>query len=98
VADHVPPLIYGPITYRELGYMGNVENSYYHNRLMIVENGVAKSYNTMHHYNIPEVVFNYLTAGDYCKSDSCAHLDRNLAIDKTLYLPRYYQLMAHASQ
>ena len=98
VADHVPPLIYGPITYRELQYMGNVDNSYYHNRLMIVENGKPTSHQTVHHYNIPQIVFNYLTAGQYCQTDACAHLNAHQAHEKADYLPKYFQLMAHAAQ
>ncbi len=98
VADHVPPLIYGPITYRELNYMGNVENSYYHNRLLIVENGKPTSHQTIHHYNIPQIVFNYLSMGQYCQTDACAYLDARHAYDKASYLPKYFQLMAHAAQ
>lgn len=98
VSDHVPPLVYGPITYRELDYMDNVENSYYHNRLMIIENGVPRKYATVHHYNIPQIVFNYLTKGGYCKTEHCAHLNTRYARDKSQYLPQYYRLMAHASQ
>ncbi|HEY5603634.1 MAG TPA: sulfatase-like hydrolase/transferase [Gammaproteobacteria bacterium] len=98
VADHVPPLIYGPITYRELGYLGNIENSYYHNRLMIVENGTPKTYNTIHHYGIPDIVYDYLTAGHYCRNNGCAHTDTRIAQDKAQYLPQYFHLMAHASQ
>jgi len=97
VADHVPPLVYGPITYRELGYMGNQQQAQYHNRLMVVEDGVPKRYSTIHHYNLPQVMFNYLTAGQYCRNQACAHLGKRLATEREQYLPRYYQLMAHAS-
>jgi phosphoglycerol transferase MdoB-like AlkP superfamily enzyme len=97
-ADHVPPLIYGPITYRELGYMGNIENSYYHNRLLILENGKPKTYKTTHHYGIPQIVYDYLTDGHYCRSYACEHIDNRIAQDKSHYLPQYFQLMAHASQ
>lgn len=97
VADHVPPLVYGPDTYRALNYLGNIENSYYHNRLLIVENGAATTYNTIHHYNMPQLVFNYLTAGQFCQREACAHLDKTIISDKTKYLPGYYRLMAHAS-
>jgi phosphoglycerol transferase MdoB-like AlkP superfamily enzyme len=98
VSDHVPPLIYGPITYRELKYMDNVDGGYYLNRLMIVEDGKPATHQTIHHYNIPQIIFNYLTAGQYCLSDACAHLDTQLAHDKASYLANYFQLMAHAAQ
>jgi len=98
LADHVPPLIYGPITYRELKYMGNVDDSNHINRLMIIENGKPTSYQTIHHYNVPQIVFNYLTAGQYCLTDDCAHLNAHIAQDKASYLPKYFQLMAHAAQ
>jgi len=96
-ADHVPPLVYGPNTYRDLNYMGNIENSYYHNRIMIVENGKPKAYNTIHHYHIPQLLFNYLSGGQYCEQVGCAHLDRSIVQDKLKLLPDYFRLMAHAS-
>jgi len=96
-ADHVPPLVYGPNTYRDLNYMGNIENSYYHNRLMVVENGIAKNYHTIHHYNIPQILFNYLSSGQYCQQTGCAHLDSSIVQDKLKLLPDYFRLMAHAS-
>ena len=96
-ADHVPPLVYGPNTYRDLNYMGNIENSYYYNRLMVVENGSPKTYNTIHHYNIPQLLFNYLSAGKYCAQTECAHLYNSIVQDKMKLLPDYFRLMAHAS-
>jgi len=98
VSDHVPPLRNGPNTYRELGYMNNVEQSYYYNRIMIVENGEPVAHGNLRHYDIPDVVLNYVTDGHYCRNNSCAFLAATPGQDRESLLDRYYLLMAHASE
>lgn len=99
VSDHVPPLSYGPDTYKKLGYMKNIENSVHYNRIVIIENGKAVKYNTMHHYDIPKVVLNYLTKGRYCKENLCNFSDQNQTTkDNKPLFDAYMTIMAHATE
>ena len=98
MSDHVPPLRNGPNTYRELGYMNNVEQGYYYNRIMIVANGEPVVYGNLRHYDIPDVVLNYVTDGHYCRNNSCAFLAESPAKPRESLLDKYYLLMAHASE
>lgn len=99
VSDHVPPLSYGPDTYKKLNYLNNIEESIHYNRILIIENGKAVKYNTMHHYDIPKVVLNYLTKGRYCKENSCNFTAQNLATrDNQPLFDAYMTIMAHATE
>ncbi|TPW16701.1 MAG: sulfatase, partial [Halothiobacillaceae bacterium] len=98
VSDHVPPLQFGPNTYRDLSYLDNREGSYYHNRLMIIEDGVVKKYAKMHHYDIQKVVFNYITQGAYCRENGCDFLQNRFNPDRSALRERYFTLMAHATE
>ncbi len=98
VSDHVPPLVYGPITYEKLEYHDNSERLPHQNRLMIIEQGEPKLYNTAHHYELNRVVYNYISGGNYCQNHGCPHLKPESAIAKEDYLEQYLRLMAHASE
>lgn len=98
VSDHVPPLVYGPITYQKLEYLNNSEELPRQNRLMIIEHGQPKLYHTPHHYELNHVVYNYISGGDYCRNHGCPHLKPESAIAKGDYLEQYLRLMAHASE
>lgn len=98
VSDHVPPLVYGPGTYKNLAYIDHSEGSYYKNRLMIIEHGKPKVYNIIHHYELNQVVYNYISGGSYCQSRNCPHLKPETAIARGDYLEQYLRLMAHASE
>jgi len=98
VSDHVPPLRNGPNTYRELHYMDNVKNSFYLNRLMIIENGKPVSSHPIKHYNLPDVVYNYISSGEFCRDKSCAFRDKENSPDLQSLLEKYYVLMSHASE
>ena len=98
VSDHVPPLRNGPNTYRELAYMDNIEDSYYYNKLLIIENGEPVAYSRMRHFDLPDVVLNFITQGQYCHVQDCPHLTETPLQDRMSYLDRYYILMAHASE
>lgn len=94
VSDHLPPLDDGTVTYKNLGYLDNIDDSTSYNRIAIIENGVAKKYRTIHHYDIPSLVYNYLTDGWYCQQNACnlfqeTHPRRD-------YFERYMRVMAHA--
>ncbi len=71
VSDHLPPLSSGAETYNTFQYMKNIDQSIYYNRLVVLENGKAKQYDVMHHYDIPKLIANYLTDGAYCRTHQC---------------------------
>jgi len=98
VSDHVPPLNYGPNTYKALAYMGNVEGSYYFNRALVLENGKPRAYTTLHHYDMPELIYNYMTNGHYCRAHECEFRKAGTVRDRLAHLKRYFALMAHASE
>lgn len=96
VSDHLPPL-QGLGTYRQLGYLDNRQNSLYLNRLIVVENGVVTALPTIHHYDIPQVVLNYLSSGLYCRENSCQSTqESDQQDDRLLFHEKYLRLMAHA--
>lgn len=96
VSDHLPPL-QGLTTYRQLGYLDNRQNSFYLNRLIVVENGVVTALPTIHHYDIPQVILNYLSSGLYCRENSCNFTEESDQRDDRERLhEKYLRLMAHA--
>jgi len=97
MSDHVPPLRNGPNTYNALHYMGNIPQSYYYNRIGIFVDGKIRHYPTLHHYDIPAVIRDYLSDGAYCKQHRCDYLQPSPAPREAL-LPAYLRLMAHASE
>lgn len=97
MSDHVPPLRNGPNTYNALHYMNNIENSYYYNRIAIFINGHIRHYPTLHHYDVPGLILDYLTDGAYCKQHTCDYLQHEHKL-REAYLPAYLRLMAHASE
>lgn len=96
ISDHVPPLRNGPNTYRALRYMDNREDSYFYNRLAILEDGKAKVYPAMHHYDMPSLVLNYLSGGKYCQDHDCDYLSTGKHKEREDYMEQYMRLMAHA--
>ncbi len=96
VSDHLPPL-QGLGTYRQLDYLDNRQNSFYLNRLIVVENGVVTALPTIHHYDIPKVIINYLSSGMYCRENSCHFIkESDQQEDRHLLHEKYLRLMAHA--
>lgn len=98
VSDHVPPLRNGPNTYQALRYMDNIDQSYYYNRIAIIENGVVKQYPPISHYELPPLILNYLSDGTYCQTNRCAFLNHKQRLARQEYLDDYMTLMAHASE
>lgn len=97
VSDHVPPLQFGPNTYNALRYMDNRERSYYYNRLAIIENGQPVKFDPIHHYDLPDLVVDYLTDGRHCAARPCAYRSPQQP-PREAYLDKYLVLMAHASE
>ena len=98
VSDHLPPLTYGPNTYRDLNYLGGVKDAIHKNRIFFIENGKAVQYSTIHHFDIPRIVLNYVTKGNYCQEHACDFKsDEEPAIDKTAeHRDEYMSIMAQA--
>jgi phosphoglycerol transferase MdoB-like AlkP superfamily enzyme len=70
ISDHLPGL-YGPNTYEKLNYADKNKDQLHLNRVFFFENGKAVHYNTLHHYDIPDIILNYLSNGSYCKTQDC---------------------------
>ena len=98
ISDHLPPLRNGPNTYNALGYLENRDNSYYYNRIAILEKGQAKLYPVIYHYELPTLILDYLTDGAYCQQQPCAHRESAQRMTKDDYMERYMRLMAHAAE
>ena len=87
VSDHLPPLEYGPNTYEAYDYLGQQEEFLYLNRIFFVENGRSVEYNTIHHYEVPNIILNYV---------SRAAKGRNGTVDTPAYYKAYLTIMAQA--
>lgn len=98
ISDHVPPLRNGPNTYEALAYLDGAENSYYHNRLAIIDSGQPRVWPLIHHYEIPALVLNYLSEGMYCQTQGCSFTDNAETSSEDERLDAYLRLMAHASE
>jgi phosphoglycerol transferase MdoB-like AlkP superfamily enzyme len=89
VSDHLPPLDRGINSYKGLRYLNNVEDSTHVNRILIVENGKVVQHKTIHHYEIPFVIYDYLTSRRFCSENNCVQSGKR---DEQ----RYMSLMARA--
>ncbi|HEY0633862.1 MAG TPA: sulfatase-like hydrolase/transferase [Gammaproteobacteria bacterium] len=98
IADHVPPLDNGPNTYEALRYLDNRDNSYYYNRIAILENGTATVYPELHHFELPALILNYASKGAYCRQQACSFTAPDQSLAREAYMERYLQLMAHAAE
>lgn len=94
VSDHLPPLIDGVKSYTKLKYLVNIDDSIYYNRILIIENGKPVKYNILHHYDIPDLIFNYLTDGKHCLKNECNIFE--VKKEKLEYFDDYMNIMAHA--
>jgi phosphoglycerol transferase MdoB-like AlkP superfamily enzyme len=94
ISDHLPPLEDGTGSYKKLGYLNNIAESTAYNRILVLENGKPVRYRNLHHYDVPSIVFNYLSGGWYCKNQAC-NLFRATR-ERADYYERYMRLMAHA--
>ena len=70
MSDHLPGY-YGPSTFEKLNYAGGDKDQLHINRVFFFENGRAVQYGAIHHYDIPDIILNYLTGGSYCDTKSC---------------------------
>lgn len=98
VSDHLPPGQHGRRSFQKLRYLDNSSESLHMNRIMIIEGGKAKKFTTMHHYDIPALVFNSITDGLYCKINTCGFAENKLLDDRMKRHDDYMRVMAHASE
>ncbi len=97
VSDHVPPGIFGRKSYEKLRYLNNKDDSIHMNRIMVIEDGKVKKLATIHHYDVPAMVLNYVTKGAYCKERSCGFTENKFLDDRMKRHDDYMRLMAHAT-
>ncbi len=97
VSDHLPALTYGPNTYRELNYLAGVEKDINLNRIFFIENSKVVRYSTINHYEVPQIILNYVTQGQYCKDGHCGFTSGDTSDEeKTAYREEYLTIMARA--
>ena len=97
VSDHVPPGIFGRKSYDKLRYLNNKDDSIHMNRIMVIEDGKVKKYTTVHHYDVPAMVLNYVTKGAYCKEHACGFAENKFLDDRMQRHEEYMRVMAHAT-
>ena len=71
VSDHVPPLDEGTTSYKDFRYLDNIDDSTHLNRILVVEDGKVVRHKTIHHYNVPSLIYDYLTNQSYCAQNNC---------------------------
>lgn len=71
VSDHLPPLDEGTKSYRNFRYLDNTGDSTHMNRILVVEDGEVVRYQTIHHYDIPSLIYDYLTDKQFCAQIKC---------------------------
>jgi len=72
VSDHVPPLDEGTDSYEDFRYLDNIDDSIHMNRILVVENGKVVRHQTIHHYQVPSLIYDYLTQEKFCAQHNCA--------------------------
>lgn len=100
ISDHVPPGQHGRKSFAELHYLDNSDAALLMNRILIIEDGKAKQYATIHHYDVPALVLNAITQGAYCQEheNECGFAQGKLVDDRMARHDDYLRLMAHASE
>jgi phosphoglycerol transferase MdoB-like AlkP superfamily enzyme len=71
VSDHVPPLDKGIDSYKDFRYLDNIDDSIHMNRILVVEDGKVVRHETIHHYQVPSLIYDYLTEGKFCAQHKC---------------------------
>ncbi len=71
VSDHVPPLDKGTDSYKDFRYLDNVDDNIHMNRILVVENGNVVRHETIHHYQVPSLIYDYLTGEKFCAQHHC---------------------------
>lgn len=88
VSDHLPPLDEGIKSYKDFRYLDNSADSTHMNRIVVVENGKVIQQQTMHHYQVPALIYNYLTSGKFCAQNDCSPSSAKREDDYRLLISR----------
>lgn len=95
VSDHLP-LLGASDSYTRLGYLGDLPDAIHHTRMLVVVDGRPVVHSgPLHHYDVPSMIYDYLTDGWYCTTHAC-NLDRETR-PKAEYQGDYMRLMANAA-
>jgi hypothetical protein len=95
VGDHLPTIEpvdkikYGYKAYGILGYLGGIDNAHRYSFLFITCSGKKILFEHVSHYNIPEIILDCLTDGEYCSRSKCF-------LPRENYHDRYVNIMAQA--
>jgi phosphoglycerol transferase MdoB-like AlkP superfamily enzyme len=89
VSDHLPPLDEGEKSYQDFGYLNNVTDAKHLNRILVVEDGKVVRHNLIHHYDVPSLIYDYLTNQSFCAKNDCV-------LSSSEREEKYMYLMAHA--
>ena len=95
ISDHLP-WVYGIETYKKLGYAAGYQNFDRVNRVFFFEAGRAVHYETIHHYDIPDLILNYITQGTHCKHHACNFKTSKEPVVKKDHEEAYMTIMANA--
>ncbi len=87
ISDHLP-WVYGPETYKTLGYLSGRDKFELINRVFFFEAGRAVQYDMIHHYDIPDLILDFITGGSHCANHAC-----NFKAAVTPAAPRNYEEM-----
>jgi len=98
VSDHLPPGQHGRRSFQKLRYLDNSNESLHMNRIMIIEEGKPKKYAVIHHYDVPAIVYNFVSSGAYCKVNTCGFVENKLLDDRMRRHDDYMRIMAHAAK
>lgn len=101
ISDHLPPLSGWIQGYGDLKYLPQVEDNLHVNRVFFIENGRPVRFNTIRHYDVPEIVLNFITKGDYCRDNDCSfargrETKEEQRIDKMVRWDDYMTIMSRA--
>ncbi len=95
ISDHLP-WVYGIETYKKLGYAAKEKNFDLINRVFFFQAGKAVQYETIHHYDVPDLILNYITGGTHCKSHACGFKTSKEPVVKKDHEEAYMTIMANA--
>jgi phosphoglycerol transferase MdoB-like AlkP superfamily enzyme len=95
ISDHLPGL-FDAHTFQKLNYAGGAEDQLHLNRIFFFENGKAVQYDTIHHYDIPDIIMNYLTDGSYCATQGCQFKTPKNQVAREGYDEAYMSILANA--
>ena len=90
--DHLPALAHGMQSYSELQYLPSAKDPIHTTRIFIMRDGKPIVYPLIHHYDIPNIILDYVTDGKYCRHWPCTH--RNIAQNDAAMMSRYRHILA----